>query len=77
MGRNGHASGQIIANLREVEVSLGKGTAVAEACRARGTVLWARITNRCWNADKVWSPVLDHQAQHYIIHRPDQMLTST
>jgi len=36
MGRKGQAPEQIIAKLREAEVSLAKGKTVAEACRALG-----------------------------------------
>lgn len=36
MGRKGQAPEQIIAKLREVEVSLAKGKTVAETCRALG-----------------------------------------
>lgn len=39
-GRKGQAPEQIIADLREAEVSLGKGKAVAETCRALAAALW-------------------------------------
>ena len=36
MARNRHTSEQIIAKLREAEVELAKGTAVAQACKKVG-----------------------------------------
>ena len=36
MARNRHTSEQIIAKLREAEVELAKGTAVAQACKKIG-----------------------------------------
>lgn len=52
MGRKGQALEQVIAKLREVEISLAKGKTVAETCRSLGG---CEQTFYCWRNEYQWS----------------------